>query len=81
MCGYRFRPCFALSGIDLDPSRLFGLTWMTMQGKEMERYKCDSKSIEELAENLAEHGIYPKDYEGGLVTGHLGFLEDEREEI
>jgi proteasome assembly chaperone (PAC2) family protein len=51
------------------------------QGKEIERYACDSKSIEELAENLAEHGLYPRDYDGGNVVGHLGLLEDERDDI
>lgn len=52
-------------------------------GKEMERVPCDGKSVEELADDLAKHGIYPKDYETGekTIVGNLGLLDDERDEM
>ena len=52
-------------------------------GKEMERVPCDGKSVEELADDLARHGIYPKDHRpgGNTIVGNLDLLEDEREEM
>jgi hypothetical protein len=51
-------------------------------GKEMERVKCDGMSIEELADDLARHGIYPKDHPGeNVIVGNLDLLDDERDEM
>lgn len=52
-------------------------------GKEMERVPCEGKSVEELADDLAIHGIYPKGHTAGGSTtvGHLDLLAEEREEM
>ena len=58
--------------------------YLATDGKEMERVSCEGKTVEELADDLAKHGIYPNDYHPGdksAVVGNLGLLEDEREDL
>lgn len=52
-------------------------------GREMERVPCEGKSAEELADDLAIHGIYPKAHSAGVNTvfGNLDLLAEEKEEM
>jgi len=66
------------------PGKMPTFIYLATDGKEMERVSCEGKTVEELADDLARHGIYPKDHQPGAknaVVGNLGLLEDEREEM